>query len=150
TAGHCSDLGSFKGPEGSSHADQTFPGAGEVLLDQRHHGDVDIRDVEGKFGRHHFSHIILATMTGIDVALIELDETYRAILAKQKNVEIYDLSPTAPWPGASMRVESAKWNVEFACEVEKLVPVLKEDPWTWTGAIRFRFSPKCAFHSGVS
>lgn len=150
TAGHCSDLGSFKGPEGSSHADQTFPGAGEVLIDQRRVGHVDIRDAAGKFHRHQFSRIILATMTGVDVAVIELDETYRAILGGQKNIEIYDLSPTAPWPGTPVRVEAARWNVDFACQIENLVPVLKEDPWTWTNAIRFRFSPDCTFYGGVS
>jgi hypothetical protein len=121
-----------------------------VILDQRHFGSVDIRGVGGKFRRHHYSRVILATMTEIDVAILELDETYRTILAKQNDVEIYDLSPLAAWAGAPMRVESAKWNVDFTCEVEKVVPTVREAPWTWTNVVRFRLSPLCIIYGGVS
>jgi hypothetical protein len=127
-----------------------FPGPRQILLDQHDSGQVDIRGAAGKFHRYQYSRVILATMTGMDLAILELDLTYAAILAKQPDVEIYDLSPSSPSDGAPVRVESAKWNAEFSCAVEKLVPTVREEPWTWTNVIRFRFSPQCIFYAGVS
>ena len=147
TAGHCTDLGSFSDPR---MPELVFPGPGQVLLGQPASGQADIRGVGGKFRRHHYSRVILATMTGMDVAILELDETYRAILARQTDAEIYELSPIAPPAGAPMRIVSAKWNADFACEVEKVVPALREAPWTWTDVIRFRLSPLCVIFGGVS
>ena len=147
TAGHCANLGSFSEPR---MVGLVFPGPRQVLLDQPDSGQVYIRGIGGKFRRHHYSRVILATMTGVDVAILELDETYGTILARQKDAEIYELSPVAPSPGAPMLVESARWNVDFNCEVEKVVPTVREAPWTWTNVIRFRFSPACIFYGGVS
>jgi hypothetical protein len=147
TAGHCANLGSFSHP---ALPNLVFPGPRQVFLDQRQVGQVDIRGVGGKFRSHPYSRVIFATMTDVDLAILELDETYRAILAKQKDVEIYDLSPIGPWEGASMRIESAKWNVDFSCEVEKMVPTVREALWSWTNVIRFHFSPLCTFYGGVS
>jgi len=147
TAGHCSDLGSFSDPRMDG---LVFPGPGQVLLDQPASGQADIRGGGGKFRRYHFGRVILATMTGMDLEILELDATYATILARQKDAEIYELSPIAPSAGAPMLVESAKWNVDFMCEVEKVVPTLKEAPWTWTSVIRFRFTPLCIFYGGVS
>jgi hypothetical protein len=147
TAGHCTNVGSFKTPAFNGLA---FPGPRQVFLDQRASGQVDIRGAGGKFGRYHYSRVILATMTGMDVAILELDDTYAAILDNLKDAEIYELSPTAPSLGARVRVEATKKNVDFACEVEKVVPTVREDPWTWNNVLRFRFSPLCVFYAGVS
>ena len=147
TAGHCVNRGSFKDPDPTG---LVFPGPGEVLRDLPDVGQVAISGAGGKLVRYRVSRVVLATMTGMDAAILELDQTYRAIIEKQTDAEIYELSPITAWPGAPMRIESTYWRRDFSCEVDKIVPTVKEDPWTWTGVVRFHLSPRCRLFGGVS
>jgi hypothetical protein len=147
TAGHCVNHGSMKDPEPTG---LVFPGPGQVLRDMPDVGQVAISGADGKLVRYRFSRIVLATMTGMDAAILELDQTYRAILDKQADAEIYELSPITAWTSAPMRIESTYWRRDFSCEVDKIVPTVKEDPWTWTDVVRFHLSPRCRLFGGVS
>lgn len=79
--------------------------------------------------------IIYGTMTGTDVALYELKESY-ADLAKNR-VDSFDLDTNHPLIGVSMDIVSGYWDRGYRCNVDAFIFTLKEAGWTMKDSIRY-------------
>lgn len=80
--------------------------------------------------------IIYATMTATDVALLELTQTYREIIQATKSQPLI-LSDVAPQIGTPIEVASGYWKRTYSCAIEAVIPMLKEDQWTFHKSLRY-------------
>lgn len=92
--------------------------------------------------------IIYGTMTGTDMALYRLKETYQQI-ASQFNVRPLTMTSQHPQVGMSMEVISGFWKKGYSCQVEAFVHILKEGSWTMNDSIRYS-RPGCEVIGGTS
>lgn len=134
TNGHC--LGSFMRPgqykvhEASSRAFRLYNARGE-----------DVARVQA-------TEILYATMTGTDMAIYQLRETYAQILSSY-NVRPFMLSSVAPAIGQPIEVISGYWERGYSCAVEAQVHELHEDDWVWKHSLRYS-RPGCETIGGTS
>lgn len=136
TNGHCLDLGGFLSP-------------GEVVYN---------RPISRRFGLYNSdtvivgnlnaTHIIYGTMTGTDMALYRLNETYAEIMTKY-NVQPLVLSKERTTVGTPIEVISGYWKRGYSCSVDKFIEKLLEDDWTFTDSIRYS-EPGCDTIGGTS
>lgn len=125
TNGHCADL-----PGGR------FIAPGEVLVNKPVKRTVGIFDAKMGLHRVTTTKFIFATMTDTDLALYELDITYRQI-KDQFDVDAYILASTHPRTNTEMEVISGYWERGWNCSIVDFVHKVKEDAYTWTDSIRY-------------
>ncbi len=94
------------------------------------------------------SMIIYATMTGTDMALYRLRETYSEIFTKS-GIPALTLSSAHPELTTPVEVVSGYWSRGYSCAVEAFIPQLREDNWTMTDSIRYS-RPGCEVIGGTS
>lgn len=99
-------------------------------------------------GRVSATELIYSTMTGTDIAVYKLRETYAEIKAKF-GIRPMILSSQHPTVGTSMEVISGYWRRGYSCAVEAFIPLLKEAGWTMTDSIRYS-RPGCETIGGTS
>jgi V8-like Glu-specific endopeptidase len=99
-------------------------------------------------GRVTATEIVYSTMTGTDVTIYKLRETYAEIKAKF-GIRPMTLSSQHPTTGTSMEVVSGYWKRGYACAVEAFIPQLKEAGWIMTDSIRYS-RPGCETIGGTS
>ena len=87
-------------------------------------------------------------MTGTDLALLELYATYREVMAAVPGLTPLPISRRPPFRGMVVTMTSVNRDRRLSCTVDRIVPTVKEGPWTWHDAIRFR--PGCDLVHGVS
>jgi hypothetical protein len=80
--------------------------------------------------------VIYATMTGNDVTLYQLNETFASIRTKY-NTTALTVSGTHPADGTAMTIPSSYWKQVWTCNVNGFVPTLREDQWSWHDSIRY-------------
>lgn len=136
TNGHCADL-----PGG------VFIKPGEVIVNKAVRRTVGIFDT--KMGLHKVTttKFIFATMTDTDVALYELELSYKQI-RDQFDVEPLLLAPAHPSTNTEMLIISGYWERGWDCKVEAFIPTVKEDAYVWTDSIRY--DDKCDTIPGSS
>ena len=79
--------------------------------------------------------ILYATITGTDVALFELNETYQQLL--RLNIKPFLLSPIKPTIQMPIDIISGLWQLGYSCFIEDLVFKLKEGDWLFKDSIRY-------------
>lgn len=99
-------------------------------------------------GRVSATELVYSTMTGTDIAIYKLRETYAEIKAKF-GIRPMILSSQHPTVGTSMEVISGYWKRGYSCAVEAFIPQLKEAGWTMTDSIRYS-RPGCETIGGTS
>ncbi len=99
-------------------------------------------------GRVTATEIIYSTMTGTDVTIYKLRETYADIKAKF-GIRPMTLSSQHPTTGTSMEVVSGYWKRGYSCSIEAFIPQLKEAGWVMTDSIRYS-RPGCETIGGTS
>ena len=140
TNGHCVGIGTFKG---------MYPADGELLLDHAVSSSLVLKKIESESGeRFSYKKVVFATMTGVDLAVIQLDATIKKI--KANGYRIYSLAETLPQLGMKLEFDSFYANVHSRCEVDKDVAMLKEAPWTWRNAWRMKSEQNCCYVEGQS
>lgn len=125
TNGHCVDL-----PGG----DFIKPGvaiAGKAVKRQ-----VGIFDSKKGLHKVNTTKYLYATMTGTDVALYELELSYKAI-KDQFDIDALTLSPLRPNDNTETQIISGYWETGYDCSIDGFVPTLKEDAYTWIDSIRY-------------
>jgi hypothetical protein len=95
--------------------------------------------------------IIYATMTGVDVLLLRLTESYDQI-ERRAGVKPFVVSQVSSFsPGLPVRMPSSYWQNDRACQVEATVEKLKEFRWTWGPVLRLRVDRNtCGIPGGAS
>ncbi|RJQ77279.1 serine protease [Pseudonocardiaceae bacterium YIM PH 21723] len=89
--------------------------------------------------------VLYATMSGTDIALIQLHKTYADVAAY--GAKTLELASSPPAAGTAIDLPSSFAHEIFRCEIDGFVPQLKEDRWTWRDSIRYT---TCATRNGTS
>lgn len=140
TNGHCI---------GSSQSEQGFLRYGEVLYHFPRQIPVTFLDRKANaLGTLVSTQIIYATMTGTDMALLELPASYQEIYAKIR-VGPLILAATAPKLKTEIDVPSGYWKKTYSCALDAVVPYLKEGEWIFTNSLRYT-QPGCETIGGTS
>jgi len=79
--------------------------------------------------------VLYATMTGTDVTLYRLTTTFGAIQSAT-GVSARTISASHPVAGDTF-VPSGFFARVFNCDIERFVPTLREDRWTWHDSIGY-------------
>ncbi len=96
----------------------------------------------------HASEAIYSTMTGTDITLYRLQETYEMI---QKNWNAHPLLLSSKHPVASTSIEviSGYWRKGYSCHIDGFASLLREGSWTMQDSIRYS-KPGCEIIGGTS
>lgn len=131
TNGHC-----VQGPR---------PAPGTALVDQPADFPAPIADHQGyPRATVRANRLLYATMTGTDIALYRLDETY----AQLRSAKVFRLTSTPVRPGDELTM--AYTSVRLHCTAEALVPHLREEGYEQDASIRYASGPDCAPWHGMS
>jgi len=79
--------------------------------------------------------ILYGTMTGTDVALYQLKETYQDL--QKKNIDSFLLDSNRPSLGTSLDIVSGYWDRGYRCHIDAFIFILKEAGWTMNDSIRY-------------
>lgn len=80
--------------------------------------------------------LLYATMTNTDLALFELEDSYQEI-QNRFGIEALILSRTPATGGTAIRIPSALHLEEYRCDIDGIVPTLRESVWEWTNSLRY-------------
>ncbi|MQS11671.1 hypothetical protein F7Q99_05045 [Streptomyces kaniharaensis] len=132
----------------NGHCLPTMPPAGEVIQNVAASRSGTLLNGAGNsLGTVQADKVLYATMTGTDVALYELTDTYGSISSRY-GVTALTVSDTHPADGAAMFIPSSYWKQVWNCSVNGFVPTLREDEWTWHDSLRY--SAGCNTTHGTS
>ncbi|WP_022926773.1 trypsin-like serine protease [Patulibacter americanus] len=92
--------------------------------------------------------LLYATMTGTDVALYRLRQSYAELAAL--DVPARELATTGPAPGDALVMHSGTAQTTFACTVETVVPAVQESGYTQRNALRYAADKACLPQGGTS
>ncbi|MBW1602781.1 trypsin-like peptidase domain-containing protein [Streptomyces sp. JJ66] len=126
------------------------PRPGEVVADTPSQRTFTLLDVAGRrLGTLRAARLAYATVTGTDVALYRLGETYADVTGRYgAQAHARTLDSERPSAGTRIDIPSSYWKHVYHCAIDGFVPVLREGPWTMTDSLRYTRS--CATVSGTS
>ncbi|GAB3006109.1 serine protease [Amycolatopsis acidiphila] len=134
TNGHCDEAG--------------MPGPGEVVLDRPARRSMSLLAADGhELGTLNSTKIVYATMTDTDVALYQLDSSYRQISSRLGGNPLTVAASPAD-VGTPVSVISGYFRRTWTCSIERVLYSLREADWTWKNSIRY--TPECATIHGTS
>ena len=107
------------------------------------------RDGQSRIGTVTSTKIVYATMTGTDLALYQLTETYEQISSKY-SVDALTLTADRPAEGTQMEIISGYWRRGYACALDGFVYELREGGYTFTDSIRYEVQGGCKTIHGTS
>ncbi|MBV6700673.1 putative Ig domain-containing protein [Kitasatospora aureofaciens] len=132
----------------NGHCLPTMPNAGEVIQNVAAGRSGTLLDGAGNsLGTVQADQVLYATMTGTDVALYRLTDTYGSISSRY-GVTALTINDGHPTDGAAMYIPSSYWKQVWNCSVNGFVPTLREDQWTWHDSLRY--SAGCNTTHGTS
>ena len=107
------------------------------------------RDGQSRIGTVSSTKIMYATMTGTDLALYELSESYEQISAKY-SVDALTLTADRPSEGTQIEIISGYWRRGYECALDGFVYELREGGYTFTDSIRYEVKGGCKTIHGTS
>ncbi|MFD0531980.1 serine protease [Kitasatospora arboriphila] len=132
----------------NGHCLPTMPASGVVIQNQTASRSGTLLSPSGSsLGTVSADKVLYATMTGTDVALYQLTDTFSSILSKY-GVTALTISDTHPVDGSAMFIPSSYWKQTWNCSINGFVPTLREDEWTWHDSLRY--SAGCNTTHGTS
>ncbi|GAA3222749.1 trypsin-like serine protease [Oerskovia jenensis] len=137
TNGHCLPV-----------VDETFgiPGVGATIVDQPVDASVAFTDAQG-YGltTAEIERLLLGTITGTDVALYRLDESFEEL--ESEGVTVLTLAESRPQVGDTVTLKTTDPR---GCTIEAVVPVLREGGYEQHDALRMAAGPDCETYPGDS
>jgi len=111
--------------------------SGEIQINKKSYRSFKLLERGGKrLGFLHTDLLILGTMTGTDIGLYRLQQTYDEI-ARRYGVYGLTLSSQHPLKGAHIAIVAALWHSIYECDIDGFVPQLLEDQYTMRDSIRY-------------
>ena len=107
------------------------------------------RDGQSRVGTVSSSKILYATMTGTDMALYELKETFEQI-SSRFGVDALTLANVRPDAGTIIEIISGYWRRGYGCKVDGFVHELREAGYKFTDSIRYEINGGCKTIHGTS
>ncbi|MFC8723276.1 trypsin-like peptidase domain-containing protein, partial [Kitasatospora sp. NPDC057198] len=132
----------------NGHCLPTMPTAGQVIQNASASRSGTLLDSAGNsLGTVQADKVLYATMTGTDVALYQLTDTFAAVASKYGATAL-TISDTHPVDGSAMYIPSSYWKQVWNCSINGFVGTLREDQWTWRDSLRY--SSGCNTTHGTS
>ncbi|MCB0414059.1 MAG: trypsin-like peptidase domain-containing protein [Bdellovibrionales bacterium] len=119
----------------NGHCIGNMPGPGEVIVNASSRRSMRVSDRSLSFHGIRANELVYATMTGTDVALYRINETYEDL--KQMGVEAFILNPGHPNQDTGIDVVSGYWERGYRCNIKYFVFNLLEGGWTFEDSIRY-------------
>lgn len=126
TNGHCVPKGIFGG----------FLKPGEVLANKSVRRSMKVFSDEETLHNISATRIVYATMTGTDMALYELSESFSEIF-NRIGVRPFTLSSARPVESTPIVIVSGYWERGYSCAIDSFIFKLLEDDWTFEDSIRY-------------
>ena len=126
TNGHCYSSGPFGG----------MIKPGEVVTAKIASRSMKIFDKSMKLFPITASKVVYAAMTGTDVTVYELTQSYDDILKKFK-IQPFDLDPVHPAVGTNIDVVSGYWDRGYSCAIDTFIYTLREGDWSFSDSVRY-------------
>ncbi len=92
--------------------------------------------------------VLFATMTGTDMTLYRLTQTFDEIESRT-GTKALTFSSKHPEKSRGIAVASGYWKKIYTCSIDGFAYRLKEDQWTWNDSIRY-LQPGCETIGGTS
>jgi hypothetical protein len=109
----------------------------EVLVNQPSHRPFELLDSAGKrLATLQTAGLVYATMTGTDIALYQLRDTY-AQIEQQYHVRARELSTERPVPGVDFEVVSGTLKEVFSCKLDGFAYRLLESAYMVKDVLRY-------------
>ncbi|MBX3020041.1 MAG: trypsin-like peptidase domain-containing protein [Bdellovibrionales bacterium] len=153
--------GSLVQYEGASDSDQALiltnghcleggmPRPGVVITDRPSRRRFDLFNAHGRtIGTLNATRLLYATMTGTDMALYRVQETYEQIRSRFQ-VRPFSLSSQRPTLGTAIEVISGYWERGYRCHIEFFPYSLQEAGYRQVDSIRYS-RPGCEVIGGTS
>lgn len=122
TNGHCYEKG--------------FLAAGEVLVNKRSSRTGTLLNASGgALGTVRADKVLYATMTGTDITLYQLKDTFAAIKSKY-GASPLTLASARPADNIAVTIPSGYWKRIWNCSINGFTD-LREGEWSWTDSIRY-------------
>ena len=118
---------------------------GQTKKDEKATRAITLYSNSGKIFKTNATRLVFATMTGTDLAIYELDETYNDLASK--DIFPLTLSKEAPYLGQEVVTISKRKNSKFSCRVENITAT-SEGGYEFKDAIRL--SQECRQINGTS
>ncbi|MFF2041033.1 putative Ig domain-containing protein [Kitasatospora sp. NPDC058170] len=132
----------------NGHCLPTMPSAGQVIQNASASRSGTLLSSSGaSLGTVQADKVLYGTMTGTDVALYQLTDTFASITSKYGATAL-TISDTHPVDGSSMYIPSSYWKQVWNCSINGFVNALREDEWTWNDSLRY--SAGCNTTHGTS
>jgi hypothetical protein len=151
SAGHCANRGSVQIP--LRQASIAMLDVGEVLYRAEYRRALTLETGNSEEPRTcvEADQVVYATLTGADVMLLRLTETYEQI-ERRAGVKPLIVSEDTAFPaGLAVTMPSALWQNDRACQVEVIVEKVKESRWIWGPLLRLRMdADTCTAPRGAS
>ncbi|HXE86668.1 MAG TPA: trypsin-like peptidase domain-containing protein [Hyphomicrobiaceae bacterium] len=150
SAGHCVNRGTVQ--IASSNSSLAVLADGEVLHRTSYQRPLTLDTGSSEAPRTclEADEIVYATMTGGDILLLRLTETYDQI-ERRTGVKPFVISQDTTFaPGLPVRMPSSRWQNDRACHVDKTIDRLKEHSWMWGPVFRLRVEDTCGLPHGAS
>ena len=137
TNGHCYEGG--------------FLAAGQVLVNRASSRTGKLLNANGTTAANVRADLVLyATMTGTDVTLYRLTQTF-AQLRSKTGLSALTIASTHPVDGHAISIPSSYWKTTYSCSINGFVGTLREDQWTWHDSIRYLYpNSTCQTIGGTS
>lgn len=123
----------------NGHCVETGPPApGEIVLNQPSTRTFTLLDAAGQrsLGTLTADTVVYATMTGTDISLYRLTESYADIEQRYHSTAL-SLASAHPRRGESITIASGYWRQQYSCAVDGFVDRLAEAAWTWRDSLRY-------------
>jgi len=115
---------------------------GPQALDLGRYSPVVIVDEKGNaMMRSPIGRLLAATMTGTDVAVLELVATYREVEAA--GISPLTLAYSGPLRGDDIQILSGRSQAVWTCLVDAVVPELREAGYSMKNSIRYLVGSGC-------
>lgn len=123
------------------------PAPGSAVTNRAEARDVTVLGPRGgPTASAHTTKLVYATMTGTDIALYQLDETYAQLAAG--GAKVFDLATREPQQADQLVLLAGESGKTWACAVANIVPELREGGYSTHNAIQY--NELCAPGSGDS
>ncbi|WKN46549.1 trypsin-like serine protease [Nocardioides sp. Arc9.136] len=133
----------------NGHCVDPRPGPGSAVLDRPAHQHVNLLGPDSNpAARATTSRLLYATMTGTDVAVYRLRETYAQL--RRLGVPAHPLAVSGPAPGDELVMHAGSFQTTYSCVVGAVVPQVREAGWTQRDVVRYRTTRPCRAQAGLS
>jgi hypothetical protein len=150
SAGHCSDRGKAEVTVGKKPL--KMPDHDEVLYREGTRRPLTLETGKSDEPRicMEADEIVYGTMRGGDILLLRVSETYEQI-EKRTGVRPFLVSQETSFaPDLALRIPSAYWQNDRACQVEATIAKVKEERWLWSPVLRIKVADTCGTPHGAS